>query len=104
MNRIIQNTVFLKTLYHVEPSQRKHMLEQADSDEIKLLCDIAGNILQGRIITHFIHGEKLKEFKLIIRSLTSRRINLSRKRQSLCEFHIVVPLLIQPFLYLLGGP
>ena len=77
------------------------MIEFADREQLKVLCDIAEKILRGRIIIHRVHRQKLKDYKRVIRSLASHRINIERKRNTLLAFHELIPLLIRSIMHLL---
>jgi hypothetical protein len=64
-------------------------------------CDLATNILRGRINISASYREKLEDYAYVIRSLVSNRISLSRKKRTLMTQHRLIPLLIKPVFYLL---
>ena len=78
--RILRNSTFIKALYFAEPLQRKQMIESISEDEIRAMCDIAKNILDGRLAVNNVHKQKLKQYKRTIRFLSSQRINQDRKK------------------------
>ncbi|CAC5416580.1 unnamed protein product [Mytilus coruscus] len=99
--RIIHNSVFLKTIYLVDPIERKALIRFTEEEHIQALCDIAKNILQGRITISIAYKQKLKQYKTVIRSLASSRIVMTRKRRMLLTFNHLIPLLIKPILHIL---
>jgi hypothetical protein len=94
-SQIFQDSAFLKAIYYSKPTERKRMLELMGDEETRVFCEIALKILHRRIIINLKHEEKLKDYKNIIRSLSSHRISLTRKKRTLLTFHILIPLLIK---------
>ena len=47
------------------------------------------------------YKKKLRRYKDVIRSLASRHVSRSRKKETLLKFHAVIPLIIKPLLQLL---
>ena len=99
--RVFRNSAFLKAIYHTEPLQRKAMIETTEEERIRTLCDLARNILHGRIYVSNSYKDKLKEYTYVIRSLASSRVDVARKRRTLLAYHKLIPLLIKPVLHLL---
>jgi len=99
--RIFQNSAFLKALYYAQPLQRKQMIQFISQDQIRVISDIAEQILQGRLVVNNVHREKLKHYKRTIRFLANQRVSTNRKRRTMLAFHNVIPLLIKPILHLL---
>lgn len=75
-------------------------MEYANQDQLKAICDVAKKILQGSININQFHREKLRQFKDVIRSLSSPQINLTRKKRTLIAFHQLIPLLLHPVMHL----
>ena len=99
--RIAQQSPFLKLLYDCSPTQRKALIESASREQLEALSQIALNILRGNLSVSETHKKKLKEYKDVIRSLGSRSVSLTRKKNALLNFHSLLPLLVKPVLYLL---
>jgi len=99
--RIARQTPFLKLLYSCSPIQRKSLIQYVDNEQLTALSQIALNILRGNIPITRAYKKKLKQYKEVIRSLASRRVSRSRKKETLLKFHAVIPLLIKPALQLL---
>lgn len=101
--RMSRQTPFLTFLYTCAPRQRKSLVEHATNEQILALSQIALNILRGNVQITKAYKRKLKQYKEVIRSLASRRVSISRKRETLLKHHGLIPLLIKPTLQLLDG-
>lgn len=99
--RIARQTPFLRLLYSCPPSQRKSLIQYVTNEQLAALSQIALNILRGNIPITRAYKKKLKQYKEVIRSLASRRVSRTRKKQALLKFHSVIPLLIKPAIQLL---
>lgn len=87
----------------MDPNERKTLVRFTEEEHIQTLCDIAKNILQGRITVSIANQQKLNQYKTVIRSISSSRIDMARKRRMLLSFNHLIPLLIKPIIHILDG-
>ena len=79
--RISRNRERLKQLYSAPPAHRKVILRTANADFINSLCEIALNILQGKIPLTPRQHTKLRRRKKDLRILANKNVLISRKKR-----------------------
>ena len=92
---IHRNCNRLKFLYKSPPHLRKVILNTANDDFINALCEVALNVLQGRIPLTTSQYRRLKKEKAGVRLLADKRIPHSKKRRVINQTGagILLPLL-----------
>ena len=96
----------LQLLQKATPSQRKHIIEMANGDFIRLLCECCLNVLRGNVPLSPARKRNLKKFAPIIRQVASRKDknkSLKRKRELLVQQGGFLPALLAPIVSLAGG-
>lgn len=81
--RVKRNLSLLKQMLDSSPSQRKNIIKDASEDFILTLCEIAINVLKGRMPLNSKQYQKLKKKKAEIRLIANKRICLSKKKKKL---------------------
>lgn len=85
-------------------AQRKRLILAADPQIIKLLCEIALNILEGNIKLTPTHINRLKPFRTSIRRLVRQNLKLKEKQKKLSnQKGGFLPLLIPAIASIAGG-
>jgi len=82
-SRINRNRERLKLLYKAPPALRKVILRTANDDFINTLCEIALNILQGKIPLTPSQHTRLRRQKKDLRLLANKTVLISKKKKRL---------------------
>ena len=82
-SRISRNRDRLKQLYKAPPAMRKVILRTASDDFINSLCEIALNILQGKIPLTPSQHNRLRKQKKDSRLLAGKTVLISKKKKRL---------------------
>lgn len=69
MKNLRRHLTLLKVLASSSPSQRKQLLKEVSSEDIKILSEVCSNILRGNIPLSSSLYEELKKHKHIIRHI-----------------------------------
>lgn len=72
---------FLRTLSAASSKQKKLLLKNATTPEVKTVCEVCLNLLAGNIPS--VNVRKLKKYKTSIRKVASRSTNLKNKKRLL---------------------
>lgn len=83
-------------------TRRKKIIEEATTDEIRALTEIAHNIVSGNFIVPENTLNKLEKHKTHIRKLSKRTRSHKDKKKSLVQEGGFLPFLISPVLSALG--
>jgi hypothetical protein len=75
-----RQTSILNTLSKSRPKERKTILTGVDNDIIRILAEIALNVLHGTVRLSQAQIRRLKRHKQILRALASKRIPIKSKR------------------------
>ena len=81
--RVRRNLSLLKQLLHSSPSQRKIIIKSASKDLILTLCEIAVNILKGKVPLNPTQYQKLKKKRIGIRLFADKKVGLLKKKKKL---------------------
>lgn len=86
MKKLIKHKHILHVLKNSRPKLRKVIVENMDTNTIKVISEIAKNTLNGvtEIADTKFHAN-LKKYKTIIRKLASRNLDLTSKRNLLLK-------------------
>ena len=96
--RVEKHLKTLEVLETAKPKLRKGILENADTDLIRCLCECCLNILKGNIELTPAEKRKLLRHKTPIRYLCSRNIPISQKREILIQKGGFLPALLGPII------
>ncbi len=97
-SRLKKHLGVLKLLKKSKPSFRRSLLATADSDLVRCICECCHNVLRGNVKLSGKQKRLLCRHKKSLRSLSSRRIGLKRKRQLLRQRGGLLPALLAPIL------
>jgi len=107
MSERVQKYIELLRLYQkATPVQRKLLLEIANSEFIRTLCECCHNANLGNIQFAPKTKQKLKKFAPTMRKLASKKDQykrIGRKRQLLIQEGGFLPALLTPIIGLVGG-
>ena len=78
---IHRNLALLERLHRARPGARRTILKNADADFLNALCEIALNILRGKIPLTAKQYALLKKRKEHVRLIADKRINFTRKKK-----------------------
>ncbi|GFX47326.1 uncharacterized protein TNCV_4992321 [Trichonephila clavipes] len=102
MNRIKRHVHLLHVLSSANPQQRNAILKSATNEQIKTLCEICQNVLEGNVSK--AKFRQLCRYKKVIRQLADRNIPIARKRKLLTnQTGGFLPLVLPAALSLVGG-
>jgi hypothetical protein len=102
--RLKRNIDYMKILARAKKRQRDALLTTADKDLILCLCDCANNILNGNVRLNPDQYQKLKKYKLPLRSLIDKRIKVKDKQDIIVnQKGGFLPLLLTPILSIVGS-
>lgn len=71
---------FLRVLAAASPKQKKLLLKNASTPEIKTVCEVCLNLLEGNIP---VDVKKLQKYKTSIRKIACRSTNMKSKKRIL---------------------
>jgi hypothetical protein len=89
-----RHTAFFHTLQHCYPSERCSLLKIVNTDVIRMLAEIALNILRGNVKLTKHQFLRLGRYKQSLRTLGNRKVSLKNKRQILGQQGGFLPLLL----------
>lgn len=81
--RLKRNLPLLRSLVGATAKERKAILDHCSSDLILSLCEIALNLLKGRIPLTLTQLKKLERQKTAIKLFANKRASLQKKRHSI---------------------
>lgn len=82
-NRLKRNFQDLKSLYQAPPRERKLILRKAPADLVLAICEIALNLLRGRIPLTAQQYSRLKRQKKAIKLFADKRKSVTVKRKTI---------------------
>ena len=91
---------FLTSLRDV--GQRRQLLMNMTSFQTKALCEIAKRIADGTITILRRDAESFARKRLVLRTLASKRVGVSRKKETLKKNSSLIPLLVRER-YIIGS-
>lgn len=77
-----RNFSSLKLLQNASNARRKHIIQSPSKDFILTLCEIALNVLKGKVPLNKTHYKMLKKNKEGIRPMADKRCSCQRRRSS----------------------
>lgn len=81
--RLKRNLPLLRALVRATPKERKTLLGHCSSDLILSLCEIALNLLKGRIPLTLTQLKNFKRQKTAIKLFANKRTSLQKKRHAI---------------------
>ena len=103
MSRRLRNNVpYLHVLARGNNTQRQGILEGANTDLVKCLCECALNVLKGNVPLSHQEKTKLKGHKRSLRFLTDKKVGLQRKKKLVQQKGGFIAALAAPVLGILG--
>lgn len=85
MDRLRRNCSTLQFLHRSKPSLRKAIIEKADPQLIKTLCDCCLNILNGNVKLSTKVRKQLSRHKKKLRKLINPKVTLKQKKRVIQE-------------------
>ncbi|GFX70582.1 uncharacterized protein TNCV_875561 [Trichonephila clavipes] len=102
MNQIKRRVHSLHVLSSANPQKRNAILKSATNEQIKTLCEICQNVLEGNVSK--VKVRQLCRYKKVIRQLAAPNIPIARKRKLLTnQREGFLPLVLPAVLSLVGG-
>ena len=93
----------LKVLSESSPRLRKSILQHADSNLVKCLCECSLNVLKGNVSLSPHQKRKLSRHKQKLRALANPKLSKAKKKKLLIQQGGFVGALIGPVLSTLAG-
>lgn len=91
MSRLMRtHAVFLQFLYLSHVKQRKALIQTIINDQLGALCEVALNVYRDSFGLSDTYIKKLQPYKLVIRSLISKRVGMKRKKDILLKRHDIL--------------
>lgn len=100
---IDRNKDFLGRIKYSSEEERQKLIESATPDQIRVLTEIAMNILSGNFQLKNHHLKKLRDNKRVIRKLANTRVPHKIKKVLLNQSGGFLPFLVTPVLSALGA-
>jgi hypothetical protein len=95
MQRLERNLDYIKVLCRCNPKQCKALLDGADPDLIKCLCECTSNVIKGNIPVSTGQRKKLSKYKTHLRFLSDKKVPLAKKKTKLVQKGgLLLPLLL----------
>lgn len=85
MKRLKDHRHILHVLKSCSPTVRKTILNSANPDLIKAICEICMNILNGNVKISSRSKRSLKDYKNSLRKISSTRTSLKSKKKILVQ-------------------
>lgn len=93
----------LQLLSKCTPKQRRALIDAADDDLVKTICECAINVFNSNIPLPQRQLNKFKRYKKVLRQLCTKCVSLKTKKNLLKQRGGFLPFLIPPILSLIGG-
>lgn len=93
-----KHTDILRALYHLNPEQRKALLQKADAQLVRYICECALNVLQGNIPLTKGHKSRLRKHADILRKLANSTDNFAKKKKIIVQRGGFLPVLLAPLI------
>ena len=95
--RMKKQALFLQVLIKTKNAKlRKTILEHADPELIKALCECAQNILQGNVQMTPLEKTRLRKYKSKLRLIACKNVSVKQKRLKLQQTGGFLPALLAP--------
>lgn len=76
-----KNTAILHALVYAPPRLRHALIQHANKDLIRCICECALNLLHGNVTVSESEKSKLRKYKKILRKLVDKKENLGGKKK-----------------------
>ena len=76
---------FLCLLSKTHPTQQETLLETAEPDQIRAICECVYNILQGNIYVPEAIKEQLRPHRNILRDIADKKVSYQTKKKLLVQ-------------------
>ena len=94
-----KNIALLHALIHACPKLRRVLIQHANNDLIRCICECALNLLHGNIRLKDCEKAKLRKHKKLLRKLADKKQNLSTKRKTINQKGgAILPILLAPLI------
>lgn len=80
-----KHTDILRALYQLNPQQRKALLQKADLQLVRYICECALNVLQGNIPLTKSQKSRLRKHANVLRKLVKSSDNFSEKKKIIVQ-------------------
>ena len=101
--RLHKHAPYLHVLAKGTHKQRHGIIQGANKEFMKCLCECALNVLNGNVPLKPADKKKLKKYKHQLRSLTNRKFSSQKKKKTLSQKGGFLGALLTPVLSALGG-
>jgi hypothetical protein len=94
MSHVRKHAALLRTIAKARPDLRRSLLEMADKELIRCICEISDNTLKGHVILSSRQKQKLSRYKKILRRIAKRGESWNQKKRIIQSGSgFIVPLL-----------
>lgn len=97
-----RNALLLKILARAKNATRKEILQTGDASLTKAICECAKNVLSGRVPSSARQVSKMRRHMKILRTITEKKVPLSRRRDLMKQKGGFLPALMAPLLPILA--
>lgn len=96
-SRVMQNADFLRELGHANYNRQNIIVHEANQRQISALSDVVRHLLNRTVPILTRDRDFFRRHKLVMRSLTSSRISVSRKKRTLLSNRGLIPRLLRDY-------
>lgn len=96
-SRVMQNADFLRELGHANYIRQHVIIQRANQRQISALSDVVRHLLD-RTIPILSHDRSFfRQHNLVMRTLSSSRVSVSRKKRTLLTHYTLIPSLLRDY-------
>ena len=101
MSQCLRNNIdFLRVLKKSNSKQRRAILQAADNQLLKAICECVINVLRGTVKINPKQKTQLKRYKASLRELADKGVPLKKKKKTLVQkgggfLSIILPTVLQ---------
>jgi len=97
-NHLRKHAAMLRTIQKARPDLRKSLLQLADKDLIRCICECADNTLKGHVKLTPGQKKKLSAYKKVLRRIAKKGEAWKTKRKVISQCGGALPALLIPIL------
>jgi hypothetical protein len=97
-NHVRKHAAILRTIQKARPDLRKSLIQLADEDLIRCICECADNTLKGNVKLTPAQHKKLSRYKKVLRRIAKKGESWRAKRKVISQCGGALPALLIPIL------
>jgi hypothetical protein len=94
-DRVVRNVPAMRSLRKMNARQRNNYIKRCSPDFVRVLCECCKNLLKGNVPVSAHQTIKLRRYRNILRTLSSKKASLKTRRKLLQKGGFL-PLLLGP--------